>query len=93
MPKIVQKVPKSFLHESWIILKFYQNIWVPFEKKIVTEVKKKSPILVTLLTPTFLAVYIVELSTQRTLTYFVRGNITVPLTSCLTGLDSAVLLN
>ena len=30
---------------------------------------------------------------QRTLTYFVRGNITVRLTSCLTGLDSAVLLN
>ena len=30
---------------------------------------------------------------QRTLTYFVRGNITVWLTSCLTGLDSAVLLN
>ena len=30
---------------------------------------------------------------QRTLTYFVRGNITVQLTSCLTGLDSAVLLN
>ena len=32
-------------------------------------------------------------SHQRTLTYFVRGNITVWLTSCLTGLDSAVLLN
>ena len=30
---------------------------------------------------------------QRTLTYFVGGNITVFLTSCLTGLDSAVLLN
>ena len=30
---------------------------------------------------------------QRTLTYFVRGNITVRLTSCLTGLDSAILLN
>ena len=30
---------------------------------------------------------------QRTLTYFVRGNISVWLTSCLTGLDSAVLLN
>ena len=30
---------------------------------------------------------------QRTLIYFVRGNITVQLTSCLTGLDSAVLLN
>ena len=30
---------------------------------------------------------------QRTLTYFVRGNITEWLTSCLTGLDSAVLLN
>ena len=27
---------------------------------------------------------------QRTLTYFVRENITVLLTSCLTGLDSAV---
>ena len=30
---------------------------------------------------------------QTTLTYFVRGNITVLLTSCLTGLDSAILLN
>ena len=30
---------------------------------------------------------------QRTLTYFVKGNITVQLTSCLTGLDSAFLLN
>ena len=30
---------------------------------------------------------------QRTLTYFIRGNITVQLTSYLTGLDSAVLLN
>ena len=33
------------------------------------------------------------LFSQRTLTYFIRGNITVRLTSCLTGLDSAVLLN
>ena len=32
-------------------------------------------------------------SKQRTLTYFVRGNITVWLTSCLIGLDSAVWLN
>ena len=30
---------------------------------------------------------------QRTLVYFVRGNNAVQLTSCLTGLDSAVLLN
>ena len=30
---------------------------------------------------------------QRKLTYFLRGNITVRLTYCLTGLDSAVLLN
>ena len=30
---------------------------------------------------------------QRTLTYFARGSITVQLTSCLTCLDSAVLLN
>ena len=30
---------------------------------------------------------------QRTLSYFVRGNNTVQLTSCLIGLDSAVLLN
>ena len=30
---------------------------------------------------------------QRTLTYLVRGNITVCLTSCFTGLDSAVWLN
>ena len=29
---------------------------------------------------------------QRTLSYFVRGSITVRLTSCLTGLDSAALL-
>ena len=29
---------------------------------------------------------------QRTLTYFVRGSITVRLTSNLTGFDSAVLL-
>ena len=32
-------------------------------------------------------------NTQRTLTYVVRGNIIVRLTSCLTGLESAVLLN
>ena len=30
---------------------------------------------------------------QRTLTYLVMGIITVQLTSCLTDLDSAVLLN
>ena len=30
---------------------------------------------------------------QRTLTYFERGSITVPLTSCLTGLDSTKLVN
>ena len=29
---------------------------------------------------------------QRTLTYFVRGSITIQLTSCLTGVDSAALL-
>ena len=29
---------------------------------------------------------------QRTLTYYIRGNITIRLTSCLTGFDSAVLL-
>ena len=30
---------------------------------------------------------------QRTLTYFIRGNITVQLTSCLTGLDSTKQVN
>ena len=30
---------------------------------------------------------------QRTLSYFVRGSITVQLTSCLTGLDSTKLAN
>ena len=30
---------------------------------------------------------------QKTLTYFIRGSITVQLTSCLTGLDSTKLVN
>jgi len=33
------------------------------------------------------------LKPQRTLTYFVRGGITVRVTSCLTGLDSTKLVN
>ena len=37
-----------------------------------------------------MSIFVLE---QRTLNYFVRGNITVRLTSRLTGLDLAVLLN
>ena len=33
-----------------------------------------------------------QVLSQRTLTYFVRGSITIQLTSCLTGVDSAALL-
>ena len=40
----------------------------------------------------FIAANSQKKSSQRTLTYFVRGSITVMLISCLTGLDSVVLL-
>ena len=72
-------------------IKFLLIVEIEYDLEVITTTLKRSDVKdrVKPLASILCKVYVF----QRTLTYFVRGNITVWLTSCLTGLDSAVWLN